>query len=147
MVNEMVFNNNGFGLKQFILYGAILMVALFFVSFFASQLSLEFGDVFRNSVTSSNTYSSLESDLSKSALIYMDEYYKSEIGLGTITVTTDNLIRYGIMRDADLEIGAKDSCKGYVLVKKEKENSLKADAYIKCSKYETLNYQSWRLGE
>lgn len=144
---KMVFNNYGFGLKQFILYGAILMVALFFVSFFVSQLSDEFGDVFRNSITSGNTYSSLESNLSRSALIYMDEYYKSEIGLSTITVTTDNLIHYGIMYEKDLKIGTKDSCKGYALVKKETENSLIADAYIKCSKYETLNYQSWRLGE
>ncbi len=140
-------NKHGWALNQMILYGAILLVALFFVSFFASQLSDEFGDVFKNSITSGNTYSSIESDLSSAALTYMEKYYKSEIGLGTITVTTDNLMRYGILHEMDLEVGTKDSCEGYVLVKKEKEDTLKADAFITCAKYETENYQSWRLGE
>lgn len=147
MVMRMILNNHGLGLKQLILCGTILLLALFFVSFSISQLSNEFKDAFKNSITGSNTYSSIEENIRTSALFYMKEYYKSEIGFGTITVTTDKLIEYSILNNTDLEINSKDICKGYALVKKEKDFSLKTEAYITCKHYETENYQSWRLGE
>ncbi len=143
----MILNNHGFGLNQLLLYGIILLLALFFISFSVSQLSSEFKDVFKNSITEKNSYSSIEENVRTSALFYMKKYYKREIGFGMITVTTDNLIERSILHKTDLEISSKDTCKGYALVKKDKDFSLKADAYITCMHYETENYQSWRLGE
>ena len=67
----MILNNHGFGLNQLLLYGIILLLALFFISFSVSQLSSEFKDVFKNSITEKNSYSSIEENVRTSALFYM----------------------------------------------------------------------------
>lgn len=128
-----------------ILYAAILIIAFLIVVYLTSSSKGEFHDLFKASLKGSRTYSTIESDISDSALKYMNKYYDDEVGMGTITVTTDNLIKYGIMYESDFAT-ADDSCKGYALVKKDASKNLVANAFITCSEYETENYQSWRLG-
>ncbi len=130
-----------------ILCCSVLLIALFFVVFFAMQFQKQFGDTFKESVTGKVTYSTIERNISNSALIYMREYYDNEIEHGTITITTNNLIEYEIMDEKDLFTSDNDVCTGYALVRKNKDNSLYSEAYITCQNYETKDFQQWRLGE
>lgn len=143
----MKLNNHGWGLKQMIVYSAILLMALFITVFFSMQLTAAFNEPFQKSTLRNVTYSMIEENIVMATSSYMEKYYDSEIGSGTITVKTDNLILYGVLKEEDLVTSTKDICKGYSLVRKNIESGLKIDAYIKCSNYETSNYQNWRMGE
>ncbi len=139
-------NNHGWGAKEMIFCSAIILIAFFFVVFYTSQLMEGLGDTFRQNITGNITYSSIEENVEKSALAYMSKYYKNEVGMGTITIKSSNLIQYGILKESDFVTSEKDSCYGYALVRRDGED-LMAEPYITCSKYETDHYQSWRLGE
>lgn len=143
----MVFNNHGWGLRQMILCSAIIVIALLFVVFYSSRLMDGLGDVFHDSIIEDITYASIEESISTAALTYADTYYENEIGSGTITVTTTNLIQYDLLEQTDLITSSNDTCQGYVLLRKDEDNDLNAEPYIQCTSYETNNYQSWRVGE
>lgn len=142
----MKLNNHGLGLKYMILYSVILILAFFFVVVFARQASDGFGDIFKENIKGNITYASIENHIEEVTLSYMKKYYKEEVGLGTITVTIDNLLKYQMLSESDLITSEKDICKGYALVKKE-SGSLQAQSFIKCTNYETKDYQSWRIGD
>lgn len=125
---------------------AVLLTFLLVAVFFITQLSNVLGDSLQ-SMHGKITYSDVEDHIKAAATSYMQEFYKQEIGSGTITVTTDNLLKYEILDASELKpTDEKNSCKGYVLVNKENETLL-FTPYITCSGYETKGYQSWRLGE
>lgn len=142
----MKLNNHGWGLRQMLIYCAIIFIAFLFAIYYVSSLTKDLGDAFKNSISDTITYTSIEENMENAAHTYMDKYYKNEIGSGTITITTDNLITHDILNENDFVTSNKDTCNGYVLVKKEL-NELQYKAYITCSNYETENYQSWRIGE
>ena len=143
----MKLNKHGLGLKYLILYSAIFIIAILFIVFFSKQASEGLGDVFKSSIKGNVTYATIENNISEAALSYMKKYYKEEVGLGTITVTTDNLLKYQMINEIDLVTSENDNCKGYVLVKKNGDETLSTESYIQCKNYETKNYQSWRIGE
>lgn len=139
----MKLNNHGWGLNEMLIYCAILLFFLILAIFSIVQLSKSLGD----SLFSDLTYSMVEDNVKEATLLYIEEYYEYEIGAGTITVTTDNLLKYGVIEKSKLKPSEeKESCKGYALVKKQ-NNELDITSYIKCNKYVTSGYQSWRLGE
>lgn len=142
----MKLNNHGLGLKYLILYSVIIIMAIFFIVVFSRQASDGFGDIFKESLKGNVTYTTIETNMSEKTLAYMKKYYKEEVGLGTITVTTDNLLKYQMLNEIDLITSEKDTCQGYALVKKN-NGTLQAESFIKCNHYETKNYQSWRMGE
>lgn len=142
----MILNNHGLALKYLIIYSVILVLAFLFVVFFSRQMSSCLGDVFKESIKGNITYSSIEETMSEKALSYMKKYYKEEVGLGTITITTDNLLKFQMLNESDLVTSENDICKGYVLIRKN-NGTLDSESFIKCTKYETKNYQSWRIGE
>lgn len=142
----MKLNNHGLGLKYLIIYSTIIILAVFFIVVFSRQASDGFGDIFKESIKGNITYSTIETNISEKTLVYMKKYYKEEVGLGTITVTTDNLLKYQMLSESDLITSEKDTCKGYALVKKA-GGSLQAQSFIKCTNYETKDYQNWRIGD
>ncbi len=142
----MKLNNHGLGLKYLILYSVVIIIAIFFIVVFSRQAREGLGDVFKDSIKGNITYSTIEKNLVEKSLAYIEKYYKEEIGLGTITVTTGNLLKFQMLNESDLITSEKDSCKGYALIKKN-NGTLLAESYIKCNNYETKNYQSWRIGE
>lgn len=143
----MKLNNHGWGLNQMLVLCAVLLFFLMIAVFFIIQLSNSLGDVLRDSMVGKVTYAMVEETVENAAKDYIDTYYKEEIGTGTITVTVDNLLKYEMITENDLKPSDEtNSCTGYALVKKE-NGELNVDSYIKCSNYETNNYQAWRLGE
>lgn len=130
-----------------ILCCAILLIALFLAVFFSMQLMEEFGESFKESITGKVTYATIERNVTNGALSYMEEYYKDELGNGTITILTDNLVRYDILKESDLVTTEKDICRGYALVKKNNKEDIDVSAYIKCNDYITKDFQEWRMGE
>lgn len=126
---------------------AILLIALFFVAFFSNQLMGEFGDSFKESITGKVTYTTIERNMKEAALKYLDKYYENEIGAGTLTILSDSLIQYNLLQDTDFVTSEKDICKGYVLVKRDNDNSLITNAFIKCENYKSMDYQDWRIGD
>lgn len=142
----MKLNNQGWSLNQMILCCAILLIAFFFAIFFSMQLMREFGESFKESVTGKVTYATIERNIVNGANLYMEKYYKEEIGNGTITILTDNLIQYTLIKESDLITSDKDSCKGYALVR-ENNNVLEIEPYITCSNYITKDFKEWRMGE
>ena len=121
----MMHNNSGFGLKELIMYGALLFIALLFVV----------------------TYPMIENSLKEATLKYFNKYYKEEIGGGTITVTASNLIKYHLLDDNEMFTDQKDYCEGYSLIYRNRNNEIEVHPFIHCDSYETKGYQSWRLGE
>lgn len=139
-------NNHGWGLKQMILYSAILLIALLCISIFGHQLEDGIGETFRKNLKGTITYSTIEEEIKAKTLSYIQKYYKEKIGTGTITITTNNLIKYQMLNELDLITSENDTCVGYALVRKEKEELI-VEPFIHCNQYETKNYQSWRIEE
>lgn len=143
----MKLNNHGWGLREMLIYMAILIFFFGVAVFFIIQLSEGLGDSFKNNIHGGNTYGNIEENVKESALRYIEQYYETEVGTGTITVSTSNLIRYQLLSEFDLKTTEKkDSCHGYALIKKEND-LLVSSPYITCADYETIDYQSWRIGE
>lgn len=130
-----------------ILCSAILIIAFFFVVAFSMQLMNEFGPSFKESITGKVTYATIERNVTNATLSYMDKYYKNEVGTGTITILTDNLIEHNLLKDTDLVTSEKDNCRGYALVRKNNKEDLEVDVYITCNDYTTKDFQNWRMGE
>lgn len=143
----MKLNNNGWCLNQMLLCSAIIGIALFFAVFFSMQLMDEFGESFKESITGKVTYATIERNIRNGALSYMEKYYKNEVGEGTISILTDNLIEYETLKESDLITSEKDVCKGYALVRKNNKNTLNVNAYILCNEYKTQEFKEWRMGE
>ena len=143
----MKLSNHGWSINQMILCCSVLLIAFFFVVFFAMQLQKQFGDSFKESITGKVTYATIERNISVGSLAYIEEYYDNDVGNGTITITTDNLIEYAIIDDEDLITSEKDSCKGYALIRKNKDTSLYSEAFITCQDYTTKDFQHWRMGD
>lgn len=141
----MLINNHGWGLREMIIYSSIILIALFLIVCFSSKLMT---DVFVGDDSSSRSfiYSSLENSIRMATFEYMKKNYREEMGVGTITVTTANLVQYSFLKPKDFVMKNKDRCYGYALVKKNIDESLIVEPYIQCDSYETINYQSWRLG-
>lgn len=143
----MKLDNHGWGLNQMLVWCAVLLFFLFIAIFCIVQLSNGLGDTIKNSVTNDVTYSMVEENIENASYLYMEKYYQEDLGTGTITITTDNLLKYNMIQSYALKPTDEDNaCKGYSLVKKENDDFV-ISAYISCSKYETTGYQSWRLGE
>jgi ABC-type antimicrobial peptide transport system permease subunit len=140
----MKLNNHGWGLNQMLIYCAILLFFLIIAVMLIIQLSSILSDI---NITDSVSYSEVEENVSSAAKIYMNKYYTNDVGTGTITITTDNLLKNNILSESDLTpTDESKTCTGYALVKNDTDG-LNISSYIKCSNYETNGYQSWRLGD
>ncbi len=124
----------------------ILLLALVAVVCFSKQLMDAFGPTFKEAVTGKVTYATIERNMSDASLKYMDKYYKNDVGAGTITILSSNLLEYHLLNESDCVTSENDTCTGYVLIRKNKD-SLVASPYVTCNDYETQGYQSWRMGE
>lgn len=142
----MPLNNHGLSMKEMIIYSSIMLIALFFAVFFVMQLMGEFGESFKESVTGKVTYATVERNVEEATLLYIDKYYKEGIGNDTITVLTDNLVSYNIIKESNLITSDNDSCSGYALVRKSTNDYIVAESYIVCQNYITEDFQSWRMG-
>lgn len=147
----MKLNNNGWGLSEMIIFSAILIIALFFVVFYAFQFKRE--NTIKTSTQTNNesikeniTYTSIENKIREATLTYMQKYYDDRIS-GTVTIPTSNLIYTHLLEDSDLITSDKDSCDGYALVYKKENQDYEIEAYIKCTNYKTNEFQNWRIGE
>ena len=136
-------NRLGFGLKELIVYSAILFIALLFVVYNTKTLTKEFKEINRKEIT----YPVIEDSIKEATLKYFDKFYKEEIGGGTITVTSSNLVKYHLLKDEDMITDQKDYCKGYGLIYRNRNNEIEVRPFIHCDSYETKGYQSWSLGE
>ena len=126
-----------------LIFIAILLFFLLLIVFVSTQLS----SVLENNDSSKVTYSDVEVNVKNATVTYVNDYYEDEVSSGTLTITTENLIKYGVLKENQLlPSDEKNSCKGYALVYKELEE-LVFEPYIKCTNYETRGYQGWRLGE
>lgn len=143
----MKLNNRGWGLNEMLIYCGILLFFLMIAIFFIIQLSNSLGDKFKSSITGGITYSMVESNVENAAASYIEKYYNEEIGTGTITITVDNLLKYDMLSETSLKpMYENNACNGYALVNKEKDELI-IRSYIKCSNYESDDYESWRIGE
>ncbi len=143
----MKLNNHGFSLNQMLLCCAILLIALFIATFFSMQLMGEFGESFKETLTGKVTYATVERNVKNAALQYIETYYDREIGNGTITVLSSNLIKDTLLKESDMTTTDKDTCSGYALVRKNSKNTLDVKSYITCKDYTTKDFQEWRMGE
>lgn len=142
----MKLNNHGWGLNEMLILVAVLLSFLLIAVFFIIQLSKDLGDTIQ-SINGKVTYNDVESNIKNAAITYFEKYYDAQISNGTITITTNNLLKYKILNNKKLIPTEEDNeCKGYVLVYKDNLDT-KFDSYIKCEHYETVGYQAWRLGE
>ena len=140
-------NNHGWGLNEMLIYCGVLLFFLMIAIFFIIQLSNSLGDTFKSSITGGITYSMVEDNVENATASYIEKYYNKEIGTGTITVMVDNLLKYNMLSESSLKpMDEDDACGGYALVKKENEEIV-IRSYIKCSKYKSEDYESWRIGE
>lgn len=137
-------NKNGWGFRTFIISGAVIFIALLIATFFIIRLYSDLPDlnIFMDEYLS---YEDIEINLNSDSLEYINEYYAQEITTGVIVVSTDNLLKYNIITEKDLrDTDNNDVCSGYSLIRKE-NGELTSKSYIKCDKYVSEGYQSWRV--
>lgn len=147
----MKLNNRGWGLSDMIIFCAILIIALFFVVFYAFQFKKEnstesIPETHSENIRETITYPSIENKIREATLAYMQKYYDGIIS-GEVTIPTSNLIYNHLLEESDLITSDKDSCDGYALVYLKENQDYEIEAYIKCNNYRTNEYQSWRIGE
>lgn len=119
-----------------IILSSIILLALLFVNYYAIKFS---NGAKKDSIM--NSYVAIENQMTSATESYIQEYYR-DIN-SSFVISADNLITYGFL-SKDVTKLYNDSCKGYVLVKGyNKETNIRS--YIKCNKYETNNFESWRL--
>ena len=137
-------NKNGWGFRTFIISGSIPFIALLITSFFIMRLYSSLPNL-NEFMLDPLTYQNIEENLNDDSIDYINEYYTEEITTGVIVVSTDNLLKYGIIEDKDLtDTENNDSCSGYSLIRKE-NNKLTSESFIKCDDYISDGYQSWRI--
>lgn len=140
----MKLNNRGWGLGQMLVCCGILLFVLLVAVIMIRQLYNSLGYNFKDSLTNISTSSEVENIIENASLKYIADYYKKEIGTGTITITVDNLKKDKYLTNSDINVNGSN-CDGYSLVTKDSEG-IKADAYITCDGYTTNGFQKWRLG-
>lgn len=147
---DMKLNNKGWGLSDMIICSAILIIALFFIVFYAFQFTkekkVETTKPTSDPVQETITYPTIENSIREASLNYMDKYYYDDIGSGVITIPVSNLLYNHLLEESDLITSDKDTCDGYALVYK-KNQDYEVEAYIKCAHYTTKEFQDWRIGE
>ncbi len=137
-------NKNGWGYREFLIGGAILLIALLFATFFIIRLYSGLPNL-NTFIVDPVDYQDIENSVKTASLKYISNYYREDIGDGVIVISTDNLKKYDLITDTDLtETNNNDSCKGYALVR-NKDNMVTSDAYINCKNYASEGYQAWRL--
>lgn len=141
----MKLDNRGWGFGQMLVCCGILLFVLLVAIIMIRQLYYSLGDDFKNSLIDFTTVDEVETTLENVSLKYMSEYYKQDVGTGTITITVDNLRKNKYITNSDISING-NLCDGYILVNKDSNNKLKSDAYITCDGYTTSGFQQWRLG-
>ncbi len=123
---------------------AILLLFLVIAAFYSVQLYKSMGNNIKSSINDTITPNIIEEKIRSNALLYLEKYYDEEIGSGTISVTTNNLLNYKLIEDNDLIISNNDKCVGYALLRKE-NNNITSEPFIKCNDYKTIGFQEWRI--
>ena len=136
-------NNHGWGFRAYLIGSGVLLIALILATFLIMRLYSGLPNL-ADAVEGAKTYSTIEEDIKMYARDYITDYTNQDITTGVVTITTDKLIEKGFFEKKDLITESKDKCKGYALVKKDEEDALVVESYIKCDDYETNGYQSWR---
>ena len=137
-------NNHGWGFRSYIIASGVLLIALIIATFLIMRMYSALPNL-ETAVNGEITYKSIESDIERYAHNYITDYYIGDIGTGVVTITTKQLMDKGFLEKKDLITTNNDKCKGYALVRKNSNDELEEEAYIRCSDYETSGYKSWRL--
>lgn len=140
----MKLDKRGWSLQEMLVLMGLLFLALLVSAFYVMRLYSSFD---KGLSGPAKTYEDVENIIEERAKQYIRDYYKEEIGNGTITIKVDSLIEKGIMTQKDATpTKSKSACNGYVLVKRDYNEILNYDGYIFCDGYQTEGYQEWRLG-
>ena len=136
-------NNHGWGYRAYIIASSVILLFLIIVTFFVIRLYRGLSLV--NEVTvDSATYSDLEENLNTLAVNYVVDFKDGKVENGVITVSTSLLLSENLLNEESLKVN-DDKCKGYSLVRKDSDDILYSESYIKCKSYTTEGYQSWRV--
>ena len=133
-------NKNGWGVASYIIGSSILLIALLIATFLIIRLYSSLRGI------NGNSYEDIERKLSSASLEYINEDYKKEISTGVVVVSSTKLLAKDYIKAKDLiETDNEDKCIGYSLIRKDENDKLTSESFIKCVNYETNGYQSWRI--
>ena len=133
-------NKNGWGFSSYIIGSSILLIALLVATFLVIRLYSSLRGI------NGNSYEDIERILENASLSYINDYYQKEINTGVVTISSTKLLKKELIKASDLiETENADKCIGYSLIRKNENNELTSNAYIKCSDYETKGFQGWRI--
>ena len=136
-------NNHGWGYRAYIIASSVILLFLIIVTFFVIRLYRGFAIVNEVPVDSA-TYSDLEENLNNLSIKYVNEFKDGKIDMGVITVSTKTLLNEHLLNSESLKIN-DDKCNGYSLVRKNEDDILYSESYIRCNSYTTDGYQAWRV--
>lgn len=133
----MLFNKQGFGLRDMLIYSGVIVVFFFVAIYFIVSMYHEFSV----EVTVDN-YQKLEKQLEENALIYINDYYEGDL------YSDGMIINRSLLRAHDLDVALIDrtnhACSGYVYANKT-HGKINTKAYIKCNSYMTDGYEEWKM--
>ncbi|MBE6160823.1 MAG: hypothetical protein E7158_01195 [Firmicutes bacterium] len=136
-------NKNGWGFRSYIIGSSILLLFLLIITFHIISLYNGFANT-EGEAIDSFYYQDLEGTLDDVSMEYINRFYNRDITTGVVTISTSKLIDKGLIDKEDLKVSG-DKCKGYSVVKKNEDNLLVSESFIKCKNYVTSGYQSWRI--
>ena len=135
--------NHGWGYRAYIIASSVILLFLIITTFFVIRLYRGFSIINEASVDEV-TYSDLEESLNDLAIKYVNEYKDGNIDMGVAIVSTKHLIEENLLNKESL-VANGENCSGYSLVRKNEDDILYSESYIKCKTYTTEGYQSWRV--
>jgi len=142
----MKLNNKGWGLGFLIIVGVLFLLILIFVSLRIRALTHQFKDnkkdkkeTSEKSSVNTDLYRTLEASLEKAGESYSIYHLTlMENSSDHVIVWYETLKNEGFIESLP-DPEAEGECKGYVMIKDEDS----VESFVKCSKYETLNYDLW----
>lgn len=146
-------NNEGWGLRVMLAFVAILCIALM-ISIYLIQKNFSFlltdhsskninnDSNINENVTIKKTYSGIEKEMVASAKKYITKIYNNNADEADfLKIKISSMQKEGLLGTIN-DIKDKDIvCSGYVACRKEEDNSVSYEPYLKCgSKYTTKGY-------
>ena len=124
-------NKNGWGYREFLIGGAILLIALLFAAFFIIRLYSGLPNL-NTFIVDPVDYQDIENSVKTASLKYISNYYREDIGDAVIVISTDNLKKYDLIKASYSKEEIKDI---YIKIKndyeKEKELDNSGKVYVK----------------
>ena len=147
----MKLNKNGWGYFEFFAFLIIFAICLIIAAVGLKKVGLidenwqfvKFEDIGKNEKEEKlkKSYSNLRNSMVDGTMKYISKYYNNELGLDTLNIRVNQLVKEGYIKANDFKDSNGGVCSGYTAVYKDDNGKIQYNPYLKCKEFETGGYE------